>query len=106
MTFLDLKDVEEREMAPGFRARMVHSENMTFAFWQIDAGAALPEHSHPHEQVFTLLEGEFELTVGDELRVNHPGAVAVIPPNVPHAGRAITDCRIIDVFHPTRDDYR
>ena len=106
MTFLNLKDVEEREMAPGFRARMVHSENMTFAFWQIDAGAALPEHSHPHEQVFTLLEGEFELTVGDELRVNRPGAVAVIPPNVPHAGRAITDCRVIDVFYPTRDDYR
>ena len=91
MVFLDLVEVEEREMAPGFRARMVHSDNMTIAFWQIDVGAALPAHSHPHEQVFTLLEGEFELTVGDEKRVNKPGAVVVIPSNVPHAGRALTN---------------
>ena len=42
MAFLDLVEVEEREMVPGFRARMVHSDNMTIAFWQIDAGAALP----------------------------------------------------------------
>jgi quercetin dioxygenase-like cupin family protein len=98
MAFLRLENIEEREMVPGYRARFVHSDNMTFAYWNIDAGAALPEHSHPHEQVYTLLEGEFELT--------RPGAVAIIPPHVPHSGRAITDCRIIDVFHPTRDDYR
>ncbi|NOY99054.1 MAG: cupin domain-containing protein, partial [Chloroflexi bacterium] len=35
-----------------------------------------------------------------------PGAVAVIPPDVPHAGRAVTDCRIIDVFYPTREEYK
>ena len=35
-----------------------------------------------------------------------PGTVVVIPPDVPHAGKAITDCWIIDVFHPVREDYR
>jgi quercetin dioxygenase-like cupin family protein len=44
--------------------------------------------------------------VGGEARVTSPGAVAIIPPHVPHSGRAITDCRVIDVFYPTRDDYR
>lgn len=106
MTFLRLEEIKERELVPGFWARFIHSENMTFAYWTVAAGAALPEHSHPHEQVFNLLEGEFELTVDGEARVTRPGAVATIPPNVPHAGRAITDCRIIDVFYPTRDDYR
>jgi len=106
MAFLRLENIEEREMVPGYRARFVHTDNMTFAYWNIDAGASLPEHSHPHEQVYTLLEGEFELTVSGEARVTTPGAVAVIPPHVPHSGRAITDCRVLDVFHPTRDDYR
>lgn len=29
-----------------------------------------------------------------------------MPGHVPHSGRAITDCRITDVFHPAREDYR
>jgi hypothetical protein len=29
-----------------------------------------------------------------------------VPPNVTHSGHAVTECRIIDVFHPVRDDYR
>ncbi len=106
MAFLRLEDIEERDMIPGYRARLVHSDHMTFAYWNVQAGATMPEHAHPHEQVYNLLEGEFELTVGGESRVTRPGIVAVIPPNVPHSGRAITDCRIIDVFYPTRDDYR
>jgi quercetin dioxygenase-like cupin family protein len=79
---------------------------MTLAYWEIDAGAALPAHSHPHEQVVNPVWGELELTMGEETRVIRPGDVVVIPPDVPHSGRAVTDCRIIDVFHPVREDYR
>lgn len=106
MAFLRLDEIEERHIIPGYRARMVHSDNMTIVYWKVEAGAAMPEHAHHHEQVYNLLEGEFELTVGAESRVTRPGTVAIIPPNVSHSGRAITDCRIIDVFYPTRDDYR
>ena len=102
----DLYAIEEKELVPGFRVRFVHTENMTFAYWNVAAGASLPSHSHPHEQVYNLLEGEFELTVGGETRVTTPGAVATIPPHVLHSGKAITDCRIIDVFYPVREDYR
>jgi quercetin dioxygenase-like cupin family protein len=106
MSFINLEGIEERELVPGYKARFVHSEQMTFAYWTIEAGASLPEHSHHHEQVATLLEGEFELTVGGEARVLHPGMVALIPSNIPHSGVAITNCRILDVFYPIREDYR
>lgn len=106
MSFIDLESVEERELIPGYHARFVHSDQMTFAYWNIDAGAALPEHDHHHEQVANVLEGEFELNVGGETRVLRPGMVALIPSNVPHSGVAITNCRILDVFYPIREDYR
>ncbi|MCJ7716832.1 MAG: cupin domain-containing protein [Anaerolineales bacterium] len=106
MGYLDLKDIEEREIVPGYRARFVHSGNMTLAYWNVDPGAALPEHSHPHEQIANVLEGKFELTVDGESRVLEPGRVAVIPGGVSHGGKAITPCQLLDAFYPCRDDYK
>jgi quercetin dioxygenase-like cupin family protein len=108
MPFLNLHELEEKQIAPGFRGRFVHSESMTFAYWDIEAGAVLPEHSHPHEQVASIIEGELELTVNGEAKVLRPGsvAVAIIPSDATHSGRAITSCRVIDVFYPVREDYQ
>ena len=66
----------------------------------------MPEHNHPHEQVANVLDGRFELTIDGETRVLESGMVAIIPPNAVHSGRAISDCRILDVFYPIREDYR
>jgi quercetin dioxygenase-like cupin family protein len=106
MTLINLKDLEEKEVVPGYRARFVHTEAMTLAYWTIRAGAPLPEHTHPHEQVTTLLEGEFEFTLSGETHRLKPGKVVVIPSSVSHSGRAISDCRILDVFYPVREEYR
>ncbi|MFQ6078095.1 MAG: cupin domain-containing protein [Thermodesulfobacteriota bacterium] len=106
MRFLNLHELEEKQFVPGFKGHFVHSENMTFAYWDIEAGAVLPEHSHPHEQVASMIAGEFELTVNGETRLLRPGSVAIIPSDAVHSGRALTTCRIIDVFYPVREDYR
>ena len=49
---------------------------------------------------------DVELTVSGETQILGPGAVAVIPSNTTHSGRSVTSARIIDVFHPVREDYR
>lgn len=97
--------LEEQMIVPGYHAKFIHTENMTFALWRIEAGEPLPDHSHPHEQVSHLLEGEFELTVEGVARRMTQGMVAVIPPYANHSGRAYTDCRVMDVFSPRREDY-
>jgi quercetin dioxygenase-like cupin family protein len=101
----DWEKIQARTIIPGFRAKFVHSANMTFALWDIDAGGKLPEHSHPHEQVVHQLEGELEVTVEGVTTVLRPGNVAVIPSHAVHSGLALTDCRAMDVFYPLREDY-
>lgn len=105
-TPIALSQVESRELIAGFNGRFIHSENMTFAYWTIAKDASLPEHSHHHEQVVNMLDGEFELIVDGQPHRLTPGDVLIIPGGVTHSGRAISNCRILDVFHPTRDDYR
>ena len=106
MPKISLNEIESRELVPGFHARMVHTENMTLAYWDIEEGALLPDHSHPHEQVANVIEGTLELVVDGETHNMTPGKVFVIPSNVPHSGKALTACKVIDVFYPVREDYR
>lgn len=104
-TPLDVWGMEAREVVPGYRARFIHTEHTTHAYWEIDPDVPLPEHDHPHEQVVNMLQGTFVLTVDGVEHELGPGDCLVIPGGVPHAGIARTPCRILDVFSPVREDY-
>ena len=100
-----LEMIKSHEVFPGFHGRFVHSDKMTLAFWEIQKGSSVPEHDHFHEQVVNMLEVEFELVVDGVPRVLSHGMVVIIPSHVRHSGTAITDCKILDVFSPVREDY-
>ena len=106
MRVWDSIDMERQELIPGAKVGFVHTENMTVAYWDFEADVPVPEHSHAHEQVTNVIEGIFELTVDGETKRLRAGSLALIPPDAVHSGRSITECRIIDVFFPVREDYR
>ena len=106
MTITKITDLEEREVVPGIKGKFVHSDNMTIVYWNIDAGAVMPDHAHPHEQIVNVLEGEFDLIVEGQTHQAKPGFIAIVPSNVKHGGKAKTAVRILDVFYPVREDYR
>lgn len=103
---LKLAELEGKGIIPGAKARFVHSQNMTLAYWEFEAEVSLPDHSHPHEQITHILEGVFELTIEGQTHRLEAGIVAVIPPNTRHSGKSITQCRLADVFYPVREDFR
>jgi len=106
MPFVDLKQLDEREIIPGFRGVFAHSAKMTLACWTTDEGAVLPSHSHPHGQIIHVVEGKLEMTLEGETRLLDPGVIALVPAGRVHSGRALTRVRAIDAFHPAREDYR
>lgn len=106
MPFVSIDDLTGREAIPGYTARFVHSAAMTVAYWDIVAGHRVPEHQHPHEMIVNCISGTFEVTIDGESRRLEPGGVAIIPSNATHSAYAVTDCRVIDVFTPVREDYR
>jgi len=106
MSFIDLNKIEHVEPFPGYSAKIIHSENMTVTYFDIKKGYPAPEHNHPNEQISTIVSGEFELTIDGKTKLMKPGVVAVIPANVKHSGMPKTDCRIMDVFYPVREDLK
>lgn len=106
MPFIEIEKLNSKEIVKGYRARAIHTGTMTMMYWTVEEGASIPIHKHMHEQVAHVLEGKFELTLDKETRILEPGTVALIPPHIPHGGRAITACKLLDVFHPEREDYK
>ena len=106
MGYINLQELKEVENVPGYTARFIHSENMTIAYYTVKAGAPFPSHQHPHEQISNMLEGTMEFNLNGKVEMIEPGKIVVIPANTPHSGIAISDCKILDVFSPVREDYR
>jgi quercetin dioxygenase-like cupin family protein len=95
-----------RELAPGYRAHLIHTEHTTHSYVDIDPEMPLPAHSHPHEQIVNVLEGTLELVVDGTPHLLNAGDVFVIPGGTPHGCVAHTPCRVLDVFSPVREEYR
>lgn len=106
MPFIEIETLPTKEIFPGFTAQGLHTGTLSFMYLTVLQGAAVPEHSHPHEQVSQVLSGTFELTVNGDTMLLQPGIVAVIPPNTRHSGKAISACQLLDVFNPEREDYK
>ena len=70
MGVLKLTDLEPREQMPGFQGRFLHTDRVTVVHWEVQKGAQLPEHSHPHEQISTLTKGVFDMVI-DGLSLIH-----------------------------------
>lgn len=106
MPFVDWNAVPEQALGPGVRIRAPFGERIMLSLVEIDAGAVVPPHAHPHEQAGVVLEGQLELTVGGETRVLRRGESYIIPGGVEHSARSAGGpCRALDIFSPVREDY-
>ena len=104
--FLNKEQLEVQEILPGIEGRFIHMENMTVGHFILRKGAVLPKHHHPHEQVTNVLSGELKMTVDGKTHICRAGDIVSIPSGVSHEGEALTECMVIDVFQPVREDYK
>jgi quercetin dioxygenase-like cupin family protein len=102
MAFLEIRTLPQREPKPGWHGRFFDSEGMTFAYYDIDAGSSLHEHSHSNEEVWNIVAGELEISIGGELFHAVAGSAALVPPNTAHSVRALTASSVIVVDAPLR----
>jgi quercetin dioxygenase-like cupin family protein len=99
---LDLQRIWE-----GVHGRVVHGDRLSFSVVELDADSVVPEHSHEHEQLGMVVTGSLSFRVGEETQDLGPGAIWSIPSNTPHEVHVGPDgAVVIDVFAPTRDDWR
>ena len=104
--FVDIDSVPPIEIFPGVRIRTPYGKNLMLSYVEIEDGAVVSTHQHPHEQGGVVMSGRMELTIGGETRVLGPGEMYIIPPDTPHRAAAVGGRAVVmDVFSPVREDY-
>jgi quercetin dioxygenase-like cupin family protein len=95
------------ELVPGVRMQPLFGDGAMLNMLQLEPGAVVDEHSHPHEQLGLVVNGVLVLRIdGVEHRLP-AGHGYQIPGGVSHAAWSEGGpCRVLDVFHPVREDYR
>lgn len=101
------QDFKEVEPERGFLARVVCGGNIMFSHVTLGPHTVASLHTHPQEQMGIILEGEFEMTIGEETKMLKKGDMYQVPPSTTHGGTTRKKpALILDVFSPPREQYK
>ena len=82
-------------------------EKMTLTIMEFEPHVVTAEHSHPHEQVGYMIEGEAEYVIDGESYPVCAGQMWRLPGGVPHQVKVgDRPMRVVEVFYPVREDFR
>jgi quercetin dioxygenase-like cupin family protein len=84
---------------------LVHGEKTLMGKFRIAKGAAIPAHSHPHEQTGIMISGRLRFKVDGKVTEVEPGDSWCLPGGVEHSAEALEDSVVVEVFSPVREDY-
>lgn len=87
------------------RKILAYSKSVMSVEVYFDEGAIGAMHSHPHEQITYVLEGEFEFTIGDQTKIVTKGDVLYKEPNIIHGCTCLKAGKLLDTFAPMREDF-
>lgn len=107
MTYFTIDDLDVTKMAAGVDRRAVYLDKLMLTFVDFEPGIDLPRHSHAHEQITLVLEGTLEFTLDEETKILSAGQGVTVASNMPHSARSLDGpARVLDAWHPVREDYR
>ena len=82
----------------GVKAWIMQADVRQLVFFEFEADAKVPEHSHSYPQWGMVIDGGMELTISGKPRVCEKGDEYVIPAGEKHSARFLSRTRVMDYF--------
>jgi quercetin dioxygenase-like cupin family protein len=105
--FISLARARAFELADGVSARALFGDQAMLNLVELEPGAVVARHHHPHEQLGVILRGSMTLVMEGVDHVLEEMDAYALPGGVEHEGIAgAQGALVLDVFQPVREDYR
>ena len=97
------------KVSPGYERNIAYLENLMVVVCDFTNGPMKsPDspHSHPHEQITYVAEGELFFFKGEKENRLVKGEIITVPSGMPHCIQTISShVRLVDSFNPIRKDF-
>ena len=98
MGFWDLKTLRLDEFRPGIWSKLELGSNLTMAFMEIAPNNDGAAHDHTFDQCGIVVEGEIEMSVGEERKLLRPMETYFIPAGIKHNWKTTAlPAKILDI---------
>src|SRR5712672_1386897 len=92
---------------PGLTRRIgSYSDKLMLAEHYMQKGWSGPRHSHPHEQLVYIVSGRLKAVIGETILEAEAGDSFIVPGGIEHEAAALENSVVVDIFTPSRDEYR
>lgn len=100
------EDTPLEDLGGGIKRKVLaYHESLMVVEVHFEEGAVGAVHSHPHEQITYILEGEFEFNIGGDKKIIARGDTTFKEANIPHGAICLKAGRLLDIFTPYREDF-
>lgn len=104
--FIETTGIEWEQVAPGMKRKfMGYNDEIMMVQVHFDKGGIGARHKHRHSQTTYVVNGKFEVTIGNETKILSGGDGFYIPPEIEHGALCLEEGMLIDVFSPIREDF-
>jgi len=98
MGFWDLKTLTLDEFRPGIFSKIESGKSLTMAVMEIAPGKEGAAHDHPFDQCGMVVEGEIEMSIGEEKKLLKAMETYFIPAGINHNWKTLgLKAKILDV---------
>jgi len=95
------------EALPGiYRKTLIYNENMMLCHFFLKENSNVPLHSHEEHQIGYVIKGKLQFFTENEEFLAEEGDSYVFESNEKHGAKILEDSEVIDVFNPSREDYK
>jgi mannose-6-phosphate isomerase-like protein (cupin superfamily) len=94
----------ERAAGRGAYLRFLKEPRMSAGLYALSPGDTDTQSPHAQDEIYQVISGRAELTVGTETATVGRGSVVYVPAGVPHRFHHVTEeLRVLVVFSPPED---
>ena len=99
--------VKSIDVLPGiYRKTLIYNNNMMLCHFILEENSEVPLHSHKEHQIGYVIKGKLQFFTENEKFMAEEGDSYVFESNEKHGAKILEDSEVLDVFSPSREDYK
>ena len=104
---INKQDVEKVEALEGiYRKTLAYNNDVMLCFFTLEKNSEVPIHEHEAHQIGYVLKGKIKFITETREFIAKEGDSYVFDSNEKHGAELLEKSEIIEVFSPTREDYK